>query len=397
MEGNSLDGLTVRPLSWSRVVNRLILAIVYFLLLSLPVLWFGKPSFVPALRENRQSRPLPHYSLFWFQQFGDWFGDRFGMRDALVHYGSKLQMARTGTPMNLNVVVGRDGWLFYDEHYKPGHPHFADMLGQQPLTQGQLRTIANNLDQVRERLHACGIPFYIVLAPNKETIYPEKLWVRPPPGTTTNADQLVRYVATANPLLQVIDLRDPLKKAKAAQTFELYKRTDSHWNTLGAFIGYQAITDRLIHDEVMDSTPRARFDAYRVSRHSFDGGDIAVNLLSLPGYFTDYVVTFDPVVPKHARLTTFAGWPAQGANFESTENPTATGRLLLFRDSFSGELMPFFAEDFNRMYSVLSHRVDGDAVRRAQPQAVMLEIVERNIRVMQEAPINLGMVCQPRS
>ena len=394
MQDNSAGGLEVRSFSWGRVINRIVLAIVFFGLLSLPVLWFDRPSFVPALSENRLPKPFPHHNLFWFQQFGDWFSDRFGMRDALVYYGSRLQMARTGTPMNQDVVIGRDGWQFFDAHYTPGHPHFADLLGQDPLTEGDLRTIADNLERVRDRLDACGIPFYFVVAPDKQTIYPEKLWVQPPPGSETNADQLVRFIAAADPKLRMIDLRDPLKNAKATQAYELYKRTDTHWNTLGAFVGYRAIAARLIHDAVMAPSPRTGFSAYHISRHPFDGGDIAVNLLSLPGYFKDYVVTFDPVAPRQARLVNLAGWPANGGDFELTGNTAATGRLLLFRDSFSGELMPFFAEDFNRMYSLLAHRVDGNAVRKANPSVVIFEIVERNLRYLEDGPTNLGMTCQ---
>jgi alginate O-acetyltransferase complex protein AlgJ len=393
MSGNSMDGAEVRQFSLVRAINRFVLAFVFFGILSLPILWFGRPSFVPALQENRLPTPFPHYSLFWFQQVERWFDDRFGMRDALVYYGSRLQMARTGTPTNQEAVVGRDGWLFYDEHYTPGHPHFADMLGQAPLNEADLRTIAANLEQVRDRLQRCGTPFYLVLAPDKQTVYPEKLWVQAPPGTVTSADQLMRYLTAADPRLRIVDLRNPLRKAKAAQPYELYKRTDTHWNTLGAFVGYQAITARLVQDRVIAASPRSGLDAYRLTREPFDGGDIAVNLLSLPGYFKDYIVRFDPVAPRHAALLTLPGWPAQGVDFELTGNPAATGKLVLFRDSFSGELMPFFAEDFNRMFAVLSHRVDGDVIGRAQPDVVILELVERNLRLLRDAPVNLPLAC----
>lgn len=378
-----------------RLANRIVLPVVFFAVLSVPVLWFGKPSFVQTLEENRLPAPFPHYSLFWFQNFERWFDDRFGMRDALVYFGSRLQMARTGSPMSQDVVAGRNGWFFYDRHYSPGHPHFAEMFGQAPLPDSELRTIAGNLTRVRERLKGCGIPFYLVLAADKQTIYPEELWVPPPKDAVTRTDQLVRYLASADPDLKVIDLRASLIAAKGSQPYDLYKRTDTHWNTLGAFIGYRAITKRLVADGVRSDTGLTRFDAYRISQHPFDGGDIVVNLLSLPGYFKDYVVTFDPVQPRRAHTVNPPGWPRLSTNFRSTDNPAASGRLLLLRDSFAGELMPFLAQDFNRMYSLAANSVDGEWVGKAQPDVAILEIVERNIQSLEDGPTNLEKACVP--
>ncbi|WP_425125963.1 alginate O-acetyltransferase AlgX-related protein, partial [Burkholderia anthina] len=145
--------------------------------------------FVPAAQENRRLEPFPSYSLFWFQNFERWFSDRYGMRDALLYYGSRLQMARTGTPSNPNVVIGRDGWLFYDEYYTPGQPHFASLYRKAPFSASDLRTISGNLDAVRTHLAACGIGFYVVLAPDKQSVYADKLQSPPPAGTVTQADQ----------------------------------------------------------------------------------------------------------------------------------------------------------------------------------------------------------------
>lgn len=396
-EVTAADSVAARPSSMRRMTNRIVLPVVFFLLLSLPVLWFGRPSFVPALEENRAPTPFPRYTLFWFRHFERWFDDRFGMRDALVYYGSRLQMARTGSPMDPEVVAGRDGWFFFDRHYSPGHPHFAEMFGQTPLPDSELQTIARNLTLARERLKSCGIPFYLVLAPDKQSIYPEKLWVRPPETAVTRTDQLVLYLASTDPELKVIDLRKPLIAAKATQSYDLYKRTDTHWNALGAFVGYRAITKQLVADGIMTDSRRTRFDEYRIARHPFDGGDIVVNLLSLRGYFKDYAVKLDPLESRRAYSIDLPGWPVQGAEFTSTENPAASGRLLLLRDSFAGELMPFLAQDFNRMYSFAEHRVDGAWVRRAKPDVAMLEIVERNLESLEDGPANLDKACGPIS
>ena len=381
--------------SLTRALNRIAAMAVFFGLLLLPIAWFGRPSFAPHTHENRRLEAFPRWSIHWAQDFERWFSDWYGMRDALVYYGSRLQMARTGLPMNQQVVVGRDNWLFYDEDYTPGHLHFASLYGKDPFVPSDLQTIADNLTAVRKHLAACRIPFYLVIAPDKQTIYPEKLQMPPPSGATTQADQLDAYLRAADPQLRVIDLRGPVKAAKPTQTYDLYYRTDTHWNQLGAFFGYQAIAKRLLRDGVLAAAPWAELDGYNIKRTPYAGGDIAVNLLDLPGYFRDYVMQLDSKQPWQTRQITPQGWPADVNNsFLATESATGSGNLLLYRDSFSDSLMPFLAEDFHLMYSFLGHRIDGSRVRQAHPKAVVLEIVERNLRHLTDGPVNMDSACE---
>lgn len=378
-----------------QTLNRIAAMAVFFGLLLLPIAWFGRASFAPHTHENRRLEAFPRLSIHWAQDFERWFSDRYGMRDALVYYGSRLQMARTGLPMNQQVVVGRDNWLFYDENYTPGHPHFASLYGEDPFLPSDLQTIADNLSSVRKHLAACRIPFYLVIAPDKQTVYPEKLQMPPPSNAVTQADQLEAYLREADPELRVIDLRKPEQAAKAAQPRELYYRTDTHWNELGAFFGYRAIAKRLVHDGVLADAVGTELDGYKIRLTPSQGGDIAVNLLDLPGYFHDNSVQMDSLQARQAHDISLPGWPSDINNsFRVTESHAASGSLLLYRDSFFDALTPFVAEDFHRIYSFLGRRIDGDRVRQAHPSAVMLEIVERGLRHLVDSPVNLASACE---
>ncbi|WP_191629122.1 alginate O-acetyltransferase AlgX-related protein [Pandoraea terrae] len=310
------------------------------------------------------------------------------MRDALVYYGSRLQMARTGAPTNQDVVVGPTKWLFYDQYYVPGQPHFADTIGKDPLSPSALKTIGANVQAVHEALKVCKIPFYFVIAPDKQSVYPEKLGIHIPTAAQSNADQLIEYLRTTDSGLNIIDLRNPLVTARAGAPFDLYKRTDTHWNSLGAFYGYQAIVRRLTADRILPASPRSDLADWDVTQAPFDNGDIAVNLLSLPGYFEDYNTHFEAKTARHAQ------WSGDERRRQS-QNPEGLGNLVMYRDSFAGELLPFLAEDFESTVSFLSHEVDGDTVRNTKPSVVMLQIVGRNIRMLKEGPKNLGHICTP--
>lgn len=383
--------------NWAAKLNRILVAVVFFGLLILPIAWFERASFAPmALQENRNLAPFPsNLSAHILQEFERWFSDRYGMRDALIYYGSRLQMARTGIPANQDVVISPSQWLFYDQYYVPGQPHFASLVGKDPLSSSQLADIRRNLLNIQRALTACKIPFYLVIAPDKQTVYSEKLGIYIPASTQSTADQFIAFLHRYAPDLRIIDLRQPLIEAKAVAAYELYKRTDTHWNSLGAFYGYRAIMLSLVRDGVLASAPWVDLHQWRVTQHPFDQGDIAINMLSLPGYFQDFDTRFDKLTLRQARQVS-ATMDAQSVSRQFTENPQGQGKLLLYRDSFAGELMPFLSEDFSHIWSYLGSTVDGTEIRRHSPSVVIVEIVERNIRALRNSsPRNLENICLP--
>lgn len=248
--------------------------------------------------------------------------------------------------------------------------------------------IGANLMHIEQALSACRIPFYLVIAPDKQNIYPEEAGLSVAPGTASNADQLLAYLHVNAPTLRVIDLRPALLAAKTRAPYDLYKRTDTHWNSLGGFFGYQAMAQRLTRDGIMPASPSASLSAWQVKQVPFDDGDIAINLLSLPGYFKDFNTHFAPKLPETVDVSTST------VELEVTSNPTGHGRLLMYRDSFAGELMPFLSRDFAHMHSILGRGVDGNVIGETRPNVMIFQIVARNVRTLTDAPVNLENACK---
>lgn len=87
-----------------------------------------------------------------------------------------------------------------------------------------------------------GIPVLIVIAPDKATIYSEYYpkWVK------RVSRSFPRDNFTHSPLLQehVLFLEDDLLKYKK-YTDPLYRKNDTHWSSMAAYLGYTAVMDRL--------------------------------------------------------------------------------------------------------------------------------------------------------
>ena len=162
----------------------------------------------------RASRPLAQYGRFaWFKDGGE------------------------------KAVLGEDGWLFYG----PGLDYFTQKrlpAKGQTTAADALRAIIN----FREQLAARGIELLVVPAPNKESIYPEKLSRRgslPPGMLSDETRQLVSGLQRAG--VQVLDLFELFAGTRLrSDSINLYLAQDSHWSPAGLKLAAEAVAQRLI-------------------------------------------------------------------------------------------------------------------------------------------------------
>lgn len=368
---------------WPRI-NRSLLVAGFLLILLLPTLFFGHPGAAhQSLKENRRLAEFPNTSLFFFQYLEKWYGDHFGGRATLIYYGARWQMDWIGIPGNRNVLLGRDQWLFYDQYYRPGQALFADFRGKTRFTAEQLARIQTHLLETQRALARCNVSFYLVMPPDKQTIYPDMMPFRRAPQTDTRADQLFAALR-AVPDLKVVDLRPALQTARQQETLPLYLKTDTHWNALGAFHGVHALMHTLQADRRVTDTGPQR-DAFHLAGKPYAGGDIAVSLLSLPNYFEDQEITLTlPGDTVH---------PVDPARLQY-RNPKAQGRLLLYGDSFSEQMLPFLAQSFAHVTAIRRVSVEDADIAAERPDVVVLEVLERLLGGLEAAPAKLP-ACAP--
>lgn len=132
------------------------------------------------------------------------------------------------------VIIGKDDYLFLGNRYGK---IIDKTQGLYPYTQKQIDIWTTKLKEVQDWYEVRSIKFIIVIAPNKHSIYYDKLPENTPykmKGTIT--DDIVRYSNKKN--INILDLRPILINNKKDKT--LYMKTDTHWNNIGASIAYIA-------------------------------------------------------------------------------------------------------------------------------------------------------------
>jgi lysophospholipase L1-like esterase len=141
-------------------------------------------------------------------------------------------------------LVGRDGWLFY----KPG---CDDMLARGPSMSPSTNDAVAAIVAWRDALATRGIHLLVVPAPNKESVYPDRLTRRVAEGRSvmspTTRDLLAR-LKSAN--VECVDLFSLFAEARTntvgAGAPPLYLAQDSHWSPAGVALAAKRVAQRLV-------------------------------------------------------------------------------------------------------------------------------------------------------
>jgi alginate O-acetyltransferase complex protein AlgJ len=300
------------------------------------------------------------------------FDGQFAFRARFVAAQAWLRTRVFGVSPLLTVWRGRDGWWFYADDGA-----VEDATNASALTEAELDDWRTTLQRTRDWLAASGIAYVFVIAPDKPTIYPEFLpagiHVRPGP---TRVDQVVAELR-AKTTVPVIDLRAPLRAAKADA--RIYHRTDSHWNDLGAVMGYRAIVGAL-HDQTSLVQPPYGRDAFDAITRDEPGWDLA-GMLGLAGTIRETAHVLELRRPRRARIVEpppdgrGLGVPRLVTEVDDASLP----RAVFYRDSFGSALVPFLAEHFRRMVVLWEYDIVPATIREERPDVVIQEWAGRRL------------------
>ena len=336
---------------------------------------------------NEKLAPLPAltkggaFNTDFLNDTGDFFADHFASRQELITLNAKLEAAIFGESASEDVILGRDGWLFYKST-------LDDYQGQNLLSEREIRSAARCLALVQEYAQAQNASFLFTVAPNKNTLYPEYMpdrYLRS--DTPGNAERL--YDALRQEGVQYVDL----KAAFRAEDRTLYQRLDSHWSNLGAALAHDAILDALGKNAARLYAPEQFIAAQ----------DHEPDL---------YPMLYPAGTEKDVQLYPEWAWHfSYDKPIRSVEDhiirticENASGTLLMFRDSFGNMLYPFMAESYGAACFSRAMPYELSLLETEHADTLVIEIVERNIGwLTQRAPIlpaptreiSLPEVCDP--
>jgi len=358
---------------WGRLIGATVVVIVGAFVL---------PRFVapPDISENRVLAPPPApprsaADLTTFRKATDtWVADHFPPRTHLIAGLNALRM-QLGVSGSSRVIVGRGGWLFYDDT-----AHLGAARGDPPLSDAAAQAWLEGLAGRTAALRAEGRAYVVLTAPLKETVYPQfaPAWFRL--DVNRAAVRLSRLAQLSGAGDVVYPHAEIAQQARWGLT--TYSRHDTHWTDLGAYHGYVAFM-RNLQDRGLAEGPRGLENFVPLTGVD-EGGtprDLALMLGVASFVRVDYPMLEDTTPPadlKITYLTSKLDWT--GPRLIET-GQVGKPTLLMTVDSFSNAMLPFLYAHFSRI--VTAHNQDGvwrpDLIARFQPDIVALEVVEGSL------------------
>ena len=289
------------------------------------------------------------------------------------------------------VMIGKDNWLYLGDLYEKTITVRRRGATAEDLESAKKIRLATDLWE--QWLKRRGVlQAQIILGPDKGTIYPEFLpfWARPAAASAT--DTLLANVSKK----LYVDTRPALRSAKSQYSEALYYKTDTHWNSLGAWVAFRAFAKEFDRKEgglrwLSDQ------QVHVLAVNQRKGGDLA-NFLKIAEMLPDseVVIQIDSEYPIEteqydfdtANLTASGGnppiGPPQHPLLVKSRNALNQKRVLWLRDSFGTAMAPFMAATFNETLQIHYGATDPALLARLvdtfKPDYVFITVVERGAR-----------------
>lgn len=284
------------------------------------------------------------------------------------------------------VIVGKDDFLFLGNGYDNV---LYKTQGLYPYKHKAIDDWTNKLKNIQTWYEDKGIKFAMVIAPNKHTVYNDKLpnWINGNKEIMT--DDIVKLSLEKG--INILDMGKKLKEQKATQ---LYLTTDSHWNQKGASIAYEETI------KYINSTYGLKYKIpkYDLSMHHRKSGDLAALLKIksiLPNnYEKDYSFNFENeskvchgYIDQNHKLKKCVNKKnpvmiiTRQDQYMTNEHSLNKDSLLLVCDSFASANSKLYNATFSTIWKFHHNRIYGENLAKFvdihKPDIVIYQLIER--------------------
>lgn len=332
--------------------------------------------------ENRKLKAAPALKVAnldpYPSEYEEYNKEHFFMRNYIQKQWLYLSINTFKTEPTGKALIGTDGWLF------AGEKDILTYLGENLFTDSELDDFREEVKERAEYLKSKNCKYVLLIAPIKQSVYPEFLPVEyRSVQKYTRTDQLIDALSDLEDVL-VIDLRQTFNRSKDIGT--LYRKVDTHWSDLGAFIASTEIVNSL--KSYGFNLPDAMLLSDLESETKDQSGNIA-RLLSAEDRYREDLIFYKvkkqiaSAAPK-ANYEVPPDFPFPWEYEKAYTTPDKElPRLLFIQDSFGSNLRPFLSEYFSKsvfIFDSWQYHLHKDIVENETPDVFIQEILESNLQ-----------------
>lgn len=336
------------------------------------MIWY--PTETSAEKKDLAEWPAINADNWWdphnLKEMSAYFEDHFSFRQEMITGNAFIRSNLLKSEATDQVIVGSNGWLYFGGE-------LSDFQGDDILSDREFYNIVHNLNIMRNYIEQQGSQMILTIAPNKSTLYGENMPYYYLEGGNSNLQQLTQLLEETD--ISYVDLN----KLFQEQEDVLYFKKDSHWNTEGAVLVYNALMGKMgLEHETYENL------FYVTEKKQI--GDLEEMLYPMA------IEKEDDIFFEKGFSYEYVGEVVDNMDaWIETSNPNKETKILMYRDSFGEKLLPFLAEEVGEGYFSRLVPYNLAQVGQYQPDYVVIERVERKIAAFAtEAPVLEGSVVE---
>lgn len=341
-----------------RIIKFLPAAVFFILLYTITFTGITGQEKTYSRMENRTLQGLPEFSGKSFlkgkfqKKYETYLSDQFPKRDSFVKLMSYCDRAMGRTEAN-GVYFGKDGYLL--ERYQ--QTDFKD------------KRINKNINALKDLIAMTGTTakVKVMIVPSKTEILRDYL-----PAFAESYDEKTVYQQLENSLPEntLIPVYEKLHEHRKE---EIYYRTDHHWTTHGAWYGYQAYREAVgkktenasaekklkkVSDDFLGTThSKVNMYSKKDSIYIYEPSKKMKVVYNL-GEKTEKSFYQTKYLKEKDKYSIFFG--GNQALLEITGGEKNKKTLLVIKDSFANCMIPFLAEDFQKVVVADMRQLNAD-------------------------------------
>jgi len=277
----------------------------------------------------------------FMKDFEDYVIDQFPLRDGWIQFKARMERI-FGKRENNGVYFGQDGQTLFAQYTAP--------------LEEDLTARVNYVNQLGKNL---DIPVYFSLVPDKSYVWADRLPDNAPKVDDGSSNEKAKDLLSGD--VTFIDLYAALSGE------DVFYRTDHHWTTMGAQMGFLALSKGMGRSgTALKDEPVLRSDSFYGTTWSSAGAgwvepDSIYTLVPEGGENGQVTVTRYPEgkpipgslydlskLEQKDKYSMFLGGNQPLCILQNLEG--SGGKLLVVRDSYSDTLAPFLASDYQEVH-----------------------------------------------
>ena len=347
--------------------NDFLIIILFIMILTLPsiLFWFLKDKMDLDNYEYRnlyQKPKLEFKNITKFpQNYENYFNDNVAFKNELRIFRSKVLYDIFNMSSNEKVIVGENGWLFYNSKINEDTDSILDYRNtfkfDESIKNVYMQILLNTKILLKER----NVDLYILIVPNKENVYSDKLEniINRVDNSNSRIEDLIDYLRENTDLDIIYPKEQLILNRKINETYFKY---DTHWNNYGGYVAIEelmkVIDDKFEMPKITITMKKGNGDLARMNLMPYITNDEPI----ITGFFDDISIYLEEL-PQYTLC--------------SSDNAIYDKTVLVVGDSFMNTTKQYISKLYKKSIFVNRDDYNENYIKQFDVDIVIYESVER--------------------